>query len=79
MTSLEDLRQEIDSLDERIVELLNARADTVVKIGAFKNADGATVFAAERELAVLERISALSKGPLARSSRGSWRNRGISR
>ena len=68
MTSLQELRQEIDSLDERIVKLLNDRAEAAVKIGRLKTEMGAAVFAPDRERAVVARIEALSEGPLSRES-----------
>lgn len=64
MSTLQQLRQEIDELDEQIVKLLNARAAAAVEIGRLKVEMGAGVFAADREQSVLERIAALSSGPM---------------
>ncbi len=68
MQSLEELRSEIDEFDAQIVGLLNARAEAAVKIGRIKVETGAGVFAPDRERAVLDRLAALSNGPLSRSS-----------
>lgn len=68
MASLQDLRQDIDALDDQIVGLLNARAMAAVEIGKLKVASGAGVFAADREREVLDRVTKLSKGPLSRDS-----------
>jgi len=61
---LASLRQRIDDLDKRIVELLNERAKVVVEVGKAKLADGAPIYAPDREHAVLQRIAELNKGPL---------------
>jgi chorismate mutase/prephenate dehydratase len=61
------LRQKIDELDHRIVELLNARARIVVDIGKIKHQSGTPVYAPDREKIVLERIRQANKdvgGPL---------------
>src|SRR3954467_11938704 len=64
---LQPLREKIDELDHRIVELLNARARIVVDIGRVKHQSGTPVYAPDREKIVLERIRAANKsvgGPL---------------
>src|SRR6185295_17240880 len=67
---LQPLREKIDELDRRIVELLNARARIVVDIGKVKHQSGTPVYAPDREKIVLERIRAANKsvgGPLPNS------------
>src|ERR1035437_8603162 len=62
---LEELRKQIDELDHRIVDLLNARAEVVVKVGQTKRATGnIQIYAPDREKVVLDRIAKLNKGPL---------------
>lgn len=61
---LEDLRKKIDAIDEKLVELINERAQVVVEIGKVKQADSAPVYVPHREKAVLEKITQLNKGPL---------------
>jgi chorismate mutase/prephenate dehydratase len=61
---LEALRRQIDELDRQIVELLNVRAEVVVKVGQAKRSGGVQIYAPDREAAVLERVSALNRGPL---------------
>lgn len=61
---LSALRLEIDELDRQIVELLNRRADVVVRVGRAKQSDGTPIYAPDREHAVLRRIEKLSRGPL---------------
>jgi chorismate mutase/prephenate dehydratase len=67
---LHSLRQKIDELDHRIVELLNARARIVVDIGKVKHQSGTPVYAPDREKVVFERIRQANKavgGPLPNS------------
>jgi chorismate mutase/prephenate dehydratase len=61
---LDPLRAKIDSLDEKIVELLNDRAKIVVEIGKLKQASNSPIYAPDREKAILERIRQLNGGPL---------------
>lgn len=64
---LAELRAQIDELDRRIVELLNARARIVVEIGKLKHQSGAAIYAPDREKIVLERIRQANRqqgGPL---------------
>ena len=64
---LKGLREKIDELDHKIVELLNARARIVVDIGKVKQQSGTPVYAPDREKIVLERIREANKavgGPL---------------
>jgi chorismate mutase/prephenate dehydratase len=68
MANLDELRRRIDELDEQIVTLLNARAAAVVEIGRLKRATGAGVFAPDREREVLDRVAALSSGPLSKQA-----------
>jgi chorismate mutase/prephenate dehydratase len=62
---LDPLRAKIDSLDEKIVQLLNDRAKVVVEIGKLKQASNSPIYAPDREKAILERIRQLNHGPLA--------------
>jgi len=61
---LSDLRQSIDELDKKIVDLLSQRARVVVQVGQAKRADGTPAYAPDREQAVLQRVGELNKGPL---------------
>src|SRR5690348_11032938 len=62
--SLDALRQQIDRLDEKLVDLLNDRARIVVQIGRLKQQNNAPIYAPDRERAVLEKVRKLNKGPL---------------
>ncbi|HZZ42181.1 MAG TPA: prephenate dehydratase [Tepidisphaeraceae bacterium] len=62
--SLDNLRAQIDGLDEKIVALLNDRARVVVEIGKVKQQSNAPIYAPDREKAVMEKVRRLNKGPL---------------
>jgi len=62
---LRRLRQRIDALDRRIVELLNERADLAREAGRAKHAVGRRAIRdAEREREVLLRVTMANAGPL---------------
>jgi len=63
-TNLHALRQQIDSLDARIVELLNQRALVVVDIGKLKQQTNEPIYAPDREKIVLQKVRSMNKGPL---------------
>ncbi len=62
--SLEELRNRINELDHKLVQLLNERAQVVVEIGRLKNKAGKAVYAPDREKEVFARITEANKGPL---------------
>jgi len=63
--SLQKLRKEIDSIDKRIISLLNVRAKVSSHIAKVKLQAGKSAYSPEREREVLKKISLLSKGPLS--------------
>jgi chorismate mutase/prephenate dehydratase len=71
---LAEWRAKIDDLDRQLLELLNQRAALVHEVGQAKREVGAPVHAPEREHAIVERLLALSRGPLpADAIRAVWR------
>jgi chorismate mutase/prephenate dehydratase len=62
--SLDQLRQQIDSLDSKIVDLLNDRAKVVVQIGKIKQLTNVPIYAPDREKAVMDKVRRLNQGPL---------------
>src|SRR5580698_7724445 len=58
------IREKIDALDHRIVELLNARLALATEIGKFKRDTGGQIYVPEREDAVLRKVAELNKGPI---------------
>ncbi|MBF0512360.1 MAG: prephenate dehydratase [Candidatus Omnitrophica bacterium] len=61
---LKNLRQKIDELDSKIVDLLNNRAAITLAIGKEKIKNKKPIYSPEREKDVLERIKTLNKGPI---------------
>jgi chorismate mutase/prephenate dehydratase len=54
---LTDIRRKIDALDDQLLKLLNERADLVHEVGLVKRAEGAEIYAPEREEAVLRSLT----------------------
>jgi len=63
MKELEKLRREIDQIDNEILKLLNKRAEVVIGIAHIKRNEKAKFYSPEREREILERLTALNKGP----------------
>lgn len=63
--SLDDLRREIDAIDDQIHDLLMRRTDIVGRIGAVKSQEGATGLALRpgREAEIIRRIVSRHDGP----------------
>ncbi|MGI9013614.1 MAG: prephenate dehydratase [Phycisphaerales bacterium] len=62
---LADLRQKIDEVDTRLVQVLCERARIVVEIGRRKRGDGTPIYAPHREQQVIARALANNPGPLS--------------
>jgi chorismate mutase-like protein len=63
--ALESSRQRIDSIDDRIVTLLNERAQVVREAGLIKKKFHAPASAPGREEQVMRRVSGKAQAPLA--------------
>ena len=64
-SALDDLRQDIDSVDEVLVRLLNERARCVCEIGRIKKELGIEVYQPDREKDVIGHVRAVGReGPL---------------
>ncbi|MES2731633.1 MAG: prephenate dehydratase [Bacteroidota bacterium] len=62
--TLEDLRNQIDSLDTQLLDLLNQRMHVVKQVGDLKKANNALIYRPEREKAILDRLYSLNNGLL---------------
>jgi len=64
------VRDEIDSLDAQLLDLLNRRAKCAQKVGEIKarHGDAGFIYRPEREAQVLRRIRGLNPGPLSNES-----------
>src|SRR5688572_29419025 len=58
------IREEIDSRDKQLVELLNQRLALAAEIGKVKRSAGGQIYVAEREDAVLRKITSQNQGPI---------------
>ena len=63
--SLDDLRNQIDSVDEKILDALNERARLAIEVGKIKQSTNSVYYVPEREKAVFEKLAKLNKGPLS--------------
>lgn len=63
-SGLEELRARIDDIDQRILELLAQRVETVMRVGDYKRARGMAVYDPERERSMLDRLGHAAPLPL---------------
>jgi chorismate mutase/prephenate dehydratase len=61
---LNQLRIQIDSIDERLVELLNERAYCVLEIGRYKQKNHRAVYEPQREEMVMANVARCNHGPM---------------
>ena len=61
MEDIQDLRREIDKIDQEIVKLFNHRLEIAKKIALYKKANNLAVLDQKREDALLEKISKISQ------------------
>src|SRR5436853_3914978 len=65
MATLDDLRRDIDRVDEVLVRLLNERARCVCEIGRLKKEQGVEIYQPDREKDVLRHVREVAvEGPL---------------
>jgi chorismate mutase len=63
--SLEKLRAEIDSIDEKLIRLLGERAACALQVGEEKRRRGVPLVDPGREREVQKRVRRLNSGPLS--------------
>ncbi len=63
-TRLDTVREKINSIDEQIVELLNARAELSLEVGQIKSKADSNVFKPFREKELLQSLGRQNTGPL---------------
>jgi len=70
LSKLDDLRQQIDNLDDQLLKLINRRGLLAQKIGKEKSRQGKMTHfhVPQRERAILDRLNDQSKGPFPPSS-----------
>ena len=62
---LSKLRKQIDSVDEKILDLLNSRAELSLSIGRIKDKAKSSAYVPNREKEVYEHVKSINKGPLS--------------
>lgn len=60
---LKGFRQEIDTIDNQILDLLNSRAKVVVRVGKAKQGVKGDFYVPSREKAIYDRLTAANQGP----------------
>jgi len=66
--SLDDIRRQIDEVDQELLGLLSQRADLVHEVGVIKKRDDLQIYAPEREEALLRRLIEINNGRLPEKS-----------
>ena len=66
--NLDNIRLQIDTLDQDLLGLLNRRADLVHEVGIVKKREGLPIYAPEREEALLRRLVTMNHGRLPEKS-----------
>lgn len=64
MTTIDDMRREIDRLDDQLLEIFNRRAALALKIGELKKRSQLPVYDPAREKAIFRRMQEKNSGPL---------------
>lgn len=67
-TQIAPLRDQIDGIDAKLLQLLNERASIAMHIGEIKHQHQSTVFKPERELQVIQSLQEKNQGPLLNAS-----------
>lgn len=65
---ISDWRIEMDTIDERLVELLNRRAQCAIEIGRLKHEQGLPIYSPTREAEVLQHVASAGSGPLQKDA-----------
>ena len=67
-TGLKELRDKLDSIDNKLLELVNERKEIVHQVGQLKAQSGGAIYRPEREKAIIDRLESLNKGKLNRAA-----------
>ena len=60
---LDQLRQQIDRIDNEILDLLNQRANIAIEVGKTKQGNEKSFYVPSREKAIYERLTGKNPGP----------------
>ena len=59
--TLDDIRVEIDSIDNKLLDIYNQRMALVHQVGVLKNSTGAPIYRPEREQEILDRLKSINE------------------
>jgi len=59
--TLDELREKIDEVDTKLLELYNKRLEYVLKVGELKNSTNSPIYRPEREKEILERLKKINR------------------
>jgi chorismate mutase len=62
--NIDDIRKEIDRLDNELLKIFNERAALALQIGEIKKLTGLAVYDPDREKRIFDRMRAANPGPL---------------
>lgn len=62
--TIDEIREEIDALDDELLQIFNRRAALALAIGEIKKTEGRAVYDPRREQMIFERMQATNPGPL---------------
>lgn len=62
--NIKDIREQIDRLDDRLLEIFNQRAALALKIGTRKEEQGLAIYDPDRERLIFDRMKNANPGPL---------------
>lgn len=65
---LDELRKQIDAIDDQLLQLLNARMAVVREVGLLKQSQQSVIYRPEREAAIIERLHHKTQGLLNREA-----------
>jgi chorismate mutase/prephenate dehydratase len=63
-----EIREEIDGIDSKLLDLLNRRMELAIEVGRIKTSKGIPLFHPEREQTIFQRLTELNAGPLSEES-----------
>ncbi len=66
--NLDDLRNQIDTIDNQLLKLLNQRMEVVKEVGKYKEKTKGAIYRPEREKAIIDRLSKQSDGLLTKEA-----------
>ncbi len=65
---ISDWRRKIDAVDDKLLEILNERANCSIEIGRIKRSRNMQIYDPNREARILDRMTERSIGPLTREA-----------